>query len=479
MSGDAAEIRRSGWMGLETQAPAPMVEIFTSGNKDKADITYRADSRDRAYSKLLAYSFSEAVDDLSGSFSISVEDEEADAEGATVFDLIPPLSVVKIYETDGGPARFVGVIRRRRLGAAMTSQGMKRAVTFSGKSVASLVAELTLSLDARIPNVRNAMTLGVHLTDRLARQSPLSIKEFMKETWKHFMETASGTSEQGTGIAAVGLSEVIGKFMGEDFIRVEGDENLKYDVAMTFYVAANNVIDDTWRNILPDRAYEIFTRCEDGVPIIVARESPFGSPESGYREWLALPLYEISPISLVEYSLERSDDEVYTAFASYVIGSSKDRSFYTGAGQIGSDELVAHDREKQALYGFRPLEINFNGYDRQGNTGNAEIQRLTDAIRGLNEKTRYWYSRLDEMHAGQAVIVTDHSEPDSNPRAGCRVKFMGGQFYVTRTERSWTYGGAPVTRIDIERGMTYGRDGSMGAPLRRLGARRRELERDG
>jgi len=474
---------------VEHQTPVPKLEIFTPINGYDPripDFVYSADLRSDAYTKILAYSFTESVDDLSGSFGFTVEDEEVDNQGRTVFDLIPVRSVVKIYEGDKDFPVFVGIIRRRHLGMSMSSQGVKRTVTFNGKSIISAIAEFTVSLDVRIQNVAHAMARTKDLTVELSNLGrPPTIREFMSITWRHFKEV----STYSTGISPMGLVEIINKFIGEDpdmFILVDGrEQQLRYNVAMVFYNAANNVIADTWRNILPDRVYEFFSRCENGEPRIIARQVPFGDPNDGgnFGDWTGLPLYHVSPISLTDYTLEQSDEEVYTAFASYIIGSARSREFYMGAMQTSSDNLVRHDEAKQKLYGFRPLELNFNGYARRGNAGNAEMDSLTQAINNLNNKAHYWYSRLDEMYSGPMTVCNDFNNPKTNPRVGCRAKFKGGEFYITGTEHTWIYGKTPKIKLALSRGMMYDGNGRMlpdsDGVLKHVGRRFRELDRDG
>jgi hypothetical protein len=238
------------------------------------------------------------------------------------------------------------------------------------------------------------------------------------------------------------------------------------------------VIADVWRNILPERAYELFSRCgKDGKPRIVARQVPFGDPDNGNDDWIKTPIYRISPISLTAYALEQGDEEVYTAFSAHIIGSARDRNFELAKNQGEKDSIVQHDREKQKIYGYRPLEIDFNGYNRAGNTRNAKIDPLTQALQELNKRASYWYSRLDEMYSGSITICTDFNEPETNPRAGCRAKFLGGQFYITRAEHSWQFGGTPTIVLSVSRGMMYdGKKGKMAGPIENVSKQYRELE---
>lgn len=471
------EIRKDRWEGVEYQAPDPKLEIFKPGNTNKnaPNITYSADPEAGAYSKLLGYAFSESVDDLEGSFSFTVENEEAEKD-KTVFDLIPNRSVVKIYEGDLKKAVFIGIIRRRRMGAAVTSPGVKRTITFTGKSIISCIAEYAVSLDVRIQGVADAVAKTKTLAERLARDG-VTIKDFMKASWEHFKEVSEIAGISTTGIASI-IEHFIGSF--DEFVIVSGkNQEIFYNIATPFYNESNNFIADIWRHILPKPVYEFFSYC-DGEPKIIARQVPYGSKESG-DDWKALNLYVISPLSLVSYDLNQGDDEVYTAFMAYIVGSARDRSFYMAVNQTGEDDIVVHDEEKQKIYGFKPLEISFAGYDRQGNAKNKDADTLTKALKKLNELASAWYSRLDDMYSGTITICTDFNNPETNPRAGHRAKFMGGEFYINRADHEWNFGRTPTIKLSVSRGMIYD-DGKMvsgeAGIIKNVGRRFRELEED-
>jgi hypothetical protein len=482
------EIPKKQWTGFEHQTPAPKLEIFFPKNYGKkADITYSADPRNGAYSKLLGYSFSESVDDLEGSFSFTVENEEIDAEGRTVFDLVPVRSVVKIYEGDPEYPAFEGILRRRRISTSMTSQGVRRTVVFSGKSLVSCVAEYTVSLDVRIQGVADAMAKTQELKTGLAVDG-MTIAGFMKQTWDYFQKISAELNQLQTGIANTDVADTILNFMGgfDDFVTVAGKEQqIMYNIAAVFFNQANNSAADIWRNILPKPVYELFSYCDpgSGKPKIMARQVPYGDPDNGNGDWKNLDIYVISPVSLVSYELEQSDEEVYTAFASYVIGSARDRQFYMAINQKGNDTLAKYNAEKVAVYGFRPLEMSFNGYDRQGNTRNEKIGTLDGAIKNLNDRASYWFSRLDDMYSGNITVCTDFNAPETNPRAGCRAKFLGGEFYITRTDHTWNFGGTPTVKLTVSRGMVYDGNGKMlpggEGIIKNVGRRFRELEREG
>jgi hypothetical protein len=250
-----------------------------------------ASNRCIASNNLLSYSFSEAVDDLAGSFSFSVENETMPKSVKSLFVLIPLRGVVNIYEADEKTPVFRGIIRKRHIGATMASNGVNKSVVFSGKSIISCVTEFMVPLDPRIPNVSDATAKTEELQSELG-ESNMAIESFMKKTWEYFRRVSEEVS-RGSGLVNGRLLQIIDNkdYIGNDFILVSGEEtSLQYPVATMFYNQTNNYITDVWRNILPSPVYELFTRFDDekNKPLVIARQAPYGDPDNGNKDWIGL-----------------------------------------------------------------------------------------------------------------------------------------------------------------------------------------------
>ena len=434
----------------------------------------------RSFTQLQGYNFTESVDSMEGSFSFTTENGELG--GRSVYDLIPLRSVVRIFEGGEHP-EFIGIIRSRRLSKKMTSQGIKRMITFSGKSIISCVAEFMVSLDVRIYRAVSAYDLQNELVSRISTTN--SIADFIKVTWDFFKRVSLMLNENlNGGITNTAIMETIYRFLGDidNFVDVTGSQqSLQYNISTVFFNEQNNHIADVWRNILPSDVYEMFSYCDrNGNPKIKVRMVPFGDPSNAHNDWKNLDLYAISPISLIAFDLDQNDENVYTAFASYIIGSANSREFYQAIHQRTNDDRVRYNAEKVAIYGFRPLQISFLGYDRSGNVERRDVEDTSEAIKRLNELAAYWYGRNDEMYSGSITICTDFKQPRTNPRVGCRVKFIGGEFYINKTEHTWTYGSTPTIKLSVSRGMVYDENGIMRTGrygvISDVGRRYKELE---
>jgi len=81
------------------------------------------------------------------------------------------------------------------------------------------------------------------------------------------------------------------------------------------------------------------------------------------------------------------------------------------------------------------------------------------------------------MYYGSITLINDFNKPETNPRARCRAKFLGGEFYIDQVEHSWKYGDKPTIKLSISRGMVYDKGGNMGDPINNVGKQFLEIEK--
>lgn len=456
-------------MTVSHQAPFPKIEIYSPKGAKKATLCEKG-REIGSLDVLQSYTFTEDIGSITGSFSFTVTTQHKDQKN--VFDIIKPMDVIKIFEGGENPA-FIGTIHQKRISGAMSERGPKKNVTITGESVSGLVSRFMLAMDLKIMNTTNADQARINLTEKMASsKDPLTIKNFLKLTWEAFTEIKVG----GVTIKNGAVYDVINQYMENDFFETNSsNDEFKFPISNTFYTQGVNIITQIWQSLLPQPAYELFSRVnENGIPKIVARETPFDN-----KSWVKLKKYTLDLVRLTSYDLQVSDDEVYTFFYSYLVGSNLDHSSYvtiSTTDNAGASTARATPRaDKLDLYGYRPLEVSFNGYDSSKNKDSDNNSTLFSNFGALNDRMVKWFDRLDEMLMGSFTVITDFIKPANNPKVGCRFEAFSGEFYIKSTTNSWNYGSAPTINITVSRGAMYDNSGNMTGPVKNISQTLSEL----
>ena len=476
-------------MEYEWQSPNPKIEIFSYKKPDSPVIVLvpKENVSPGFCNGLISYSFSESVSSIEGGFNFTIQ-EDPDGSGYTAYDRIRNMFVIKIYEGSDRTPAFVGVIHKKRVGKNLTDKGVRNTTSFSGESIAGLLARFQIAMNLRIMNIKDVESENTKLTIKLSSMK-LNPKTFMKQTWEDYTGmTVSGMGKEVV-LSNTVVSQMIENFMGTDFLETsDTDAEFPYPIAYAFYQQGINSITGIWQSLLPPPIYEIFSRVDkSGNCKIVARESPFDSDDLSLNgvtfssKWTSLRITEVAPVKLTSFDLEISDEEIYTAYYSYLEGSVLSQEQYVVIDQLSksSDQTVCIDSDKLSIYGYRPLEVNFRGYARQdpSNGKSTDVNNnILDKFTALNLRMKEWYGNIDKMHAGSITLTTDFINPEKNPHAGERLGFIGGQFYIKAADHSWAYGGTPTIVCTVNRGAKYSKSGAFVGEIENAGKTLIELE---
>lgn len=403
---------------------------------------------------IVSYNFSKSVNELSGDFSIVIKDDE----DGNFIDSIQPLDVVTINESHilENDIDFYGVVTRVSFSAM--ANGFQRQISISGKSIDYLFEYLTISEDVTAMGLAgknlNAEVENVKLKLAIIDSNNSSVEKKYKPG--HIVEVANTVFDTFSNIAQNKVSELSNTdviniinyfYKDEKFTSTTKDLTFKYPISNNMFGGGNEVnIYNYLRNLLPQNVYEIFGTIIDGQPKIMIREVPFEK-----EDWSKLNnKYFIDPSTLVNYTVTKSIDEVYTAFYSYLSNSPFSMEWYqrTGVNTNGSPtNVIAADKRKK--YGFKLLSTNFVGFTETN-------LNLEDVFKELNQKLCHFYSCLDEMYDATITVVTRAGVNYKDiPHIGDKVNFLGGEFYVTGEEHTWNYGSSGKTTYHCERGGIY------------------------
>lgn len=445
-------------MQIHHQAPRPTVRVYSPDTDPKGKAKLVFDPAEN--STLQTYDFSMSVNDEKGAFSLTFHPDATD-----IFDQLEILDIVRIHEIYGGEEDrpdFTGVIRQKKYVVQATESGPRRSVLVSGHCVAGLVQEFKISLDMQAmqltEQIANEKQLSTELTIALQTNdnSPLPVEDIVKKIWEHFGELSTAYGR----LANSEVMEYINRWMGEGIFEFDGSE-FYYPLGNIFHGQNTQSFYDTIEGLVPRPVYEIFPYTQDGITKIRIRIAPF-DPDA----WAGLPCTAIDPLLVKSFDVAQCDSEVYTVFYAYLDGSplEMDRAIILSTQGVKGMPGIAMDDSKFGRYGYRPLHISLHGYrkSRQDDTGTA--QKITD----LSSSLKDWFCNLDRMFSGTVTMSTDFTGAAHPPQPGEKVKFLGGEFYVTDAHHSWRYGGNPETVLGISRGGDYGTAGEgEGQPARK------------
>ena len=449
------------------QAPQPIVRIIDFKPKTGIEILvveFRKSNTTHIYQAeeeqnvLQGYSFKFSTNDTDGSFSLTLHPGNS---SNPYFDEIKPLQIVKIYE-DGNDDKvpdFVGVINRKKF-VAQPGSGLR--ISVIGKSVASLISRFKISLDLNAMSLTNQLVeqnaLNKDLTAELAKEAQ-TVSSVLKAIWKH----AVNMSTKYLQLSNSGMEKYISNYLGSNFFDIQEGLKINYPIASVFNGQNTVQFWDIVSGIIPFPVYEKFAIIDEkGKTKIKVREVPFDCSGDGlgYSSWdkLEKNKIEIDPAIVKGFDFDVSDDEVYTAFFSYIMGSpiEQDKALRLAAQTdgYGKNELALY-KAKAEMYGYSPLTVQFNGYGKT----ETEYTGDSETLKKLNERLQAWYGHLEEMLKGTITISTivnkEESKDEKTPMCGEIVSFLGGEFYVNEVEHTWNFGGNPETKLTVSRGGNY------------------------
>ncbi|GHU88640.1 hypothetical protein FACS189476_06100 [Spirochaetia bacterium] len=406
---------------------------------------------------LQSYTFTNSVNDPKGSFSLSFypNDDYGLYKDQAIMDMIEEMDIVQIFEfiDDKGAypyPTFTGVIIKKLYSLAKIGDDTQRRVSITGYSIAGLIQEFRISLDAQAmeitDEIANNNQIEIELTQALMSSDNKGIKvsEAINIIWKSFLNLSTKYGK----LSNPKVAEIIKTWIGENPFDVD-DSSFFYPLGNVFYGQNTQSFYDVIQHLIPRPVYEIFPFTDKGETKIKIRVAPFNSDK-----WDGLNPKDkfINPVLLKSCDISQSCEEVYTVFYSYLDGypMQMDKALMLSAKKLKGIPGVMVDEEKFGLFGYRPLFLSFRGYSKSMEDDTTTGEKINE----LNQTLKAWFGNLEKMYNGNITMSTDIStEP---PCAGEKIPFLGGEFYVVSSEHRWNYGGNPETALAISRGGIYG-----------------------
>ena len=444
---------------VAVQAVFPEISCYKSDNNSSAYRVFGANGIGTSGKNLLSCSWKRSRDEFSGQFNFTVKEDVSlppysESNTARPFlDMVEPMDVIAIKnDSTSDKYDFIGIVTD--ISVSATAGSFQKSISISGKSIEHLFEMYCISLDATAMQwageSANTQSLQNNFVASLSSKSDsVTIKDTFMSIYKQFDDVA----KKHPGVSNTRISQMIDTWFDADYIDCDKDLKFKMPISSNLFSDSVVKLPDYVRNLLPQPVYEFYGTVKNGKPVVVIRENPFD-----HNDWKELDVFHVDADYLTSYALTRSNGEVYTVFIPYVAGSVLDQNFYQVQSTKEGYPHSAVDKEKLAVYGYRPLNCNFVGFKTEGTPSDT----LTEVFKELAERLKTWYGKLDEMYDANLAMVL--SRKTGMPQVGQRLAFARGEFYVTGTDFSWSYGGSPTVKVRAERGAYYA-GGAFSMPL--------------
>lgn len=400
---------------------------------------------------VLAYNFTETVDDLAGSFSVTLYEDLSVYNMAeqSLWSQIHTLDVVEIKE---GKKLFKGIIHSKTFKNSMSNGSATRTLEISGMGIHSLFSMFNICFNTYAGSGKLQSVVQTEFSSKILNEK--SLNNVINLLWDSFTKNA----KESTLATTIKIENMINfLFDNGSCFDINNKYTTCYPIANSWFNSESVSFYDLLNDLFNKTYYEIYGYFQsNGKPYIKIREMPFSAAD---WEILELIKFNISPSNVIGYSFNISDSEVYTAFFPYVEGAGFTQSQYKTMEMTGTDGKQRHsniyriNQDKVSEYGYRLLNVNFVGCTQDVKDDNK--QEFKENLERISENLEKWYLNIDKMVNGTIQMVTDVSMAGKQPQIGNIVTFNGFEFYVKSIEHTWQYGDAPTLSVNVTRGGIY------------------------
>jgi hypothetical protein len=426
-------------------------EIF-SFNSNKDDI--------KSPKKIKSLTFTETLYSPEGRFSLELfhtvfGGELENSAGVNknknilLFEVIKPRDFVFIYINN--KLKFIGVIENSLYASSISGNTIGISYTLSGYGIGGLISRFAFILDIGL--YPDLLKKGQYADAEAAQDElltalniSLSQGDSLENGVKMIMNAFFKLAQRVTSLK-YGLPYII-----ESLYKVEVSSELKAKFPLTTNFISYNE-NNLWQilsGIFPVPTYEIFGHIDESDEKFkfIMRETPFNP-----SDWAALKLHKIDPVLLTSFTLERSDQEVYTYYLASISGNG-----YTRNEQVFVSGSVI-DEEKWPIYGHIPLmsENKFVAADRMPSTKENPKQINERITKELYEQ----YRHNDEMVKGRFTLkyIEDEKKGFTIPRIGEKIAIFDCEFYVTEVTVILSHSESTSVTLGVNRGAIYSKNG--------------------
>lgn len=410
-------------------------------NKATDRVSFSSDIDSGYNNNLLSYSYTESMQNIQGSFSLSAVYSD-DLDKIEVHDIVE----IKEGVTSQRKTAFIGLIKNISYSQKMNDQGQVTSViNITGTNIFGIISTTKFVIDRAI--------IGNLCQDEAVTKFQSVLSEAVKKdnslggTINAFIKAFTDLKKENQQNSTY-YNDIINSITVD-----AGELKAKYPMTLGYLGGQQCTLWQLISQVVPPPVYECFLTLDSKETKyrLVVRECPFMANTK-------LDEKELDDLYLKGSELHKKDNEVYSYYLTTIAGSGLNKNIIMllndgqdDAGDTSKENNadkqqsnVAYlDKDVMSRFGYRPLIVELGFFDnaQSQETASQVSQNISNALAKANKNNHKKLSgTIEALHDGEIWNV------------GTVIKSRGKAFYIEQIDTSWSYGQAHTRRFYVTRG---------------------------
>lgn len=411
-------------------------------NKATDRVSFSSDIDSGYNNNLLSYSYTESMQNIQGSFSLSAVYSD-DLDKIEVHDIVE----IKEGVTSQRKTAFIGLIKNISYSQKMNDQGQVTSViNITGTNIFGIISTTKFVIDRAI--------IGNLCQDEAVTKFQSVLSEAVKKdnslggTINTFIKAFTDLKKENQQDSTY-YNDIINSITVD-----AGELKAKYPMTLGYLGGQQCTLWQLISQVVPPPIYECFLTLDSNAKKynLVVRECPF------MAEKTQLTANELDDLYLKGSDLHKKDNEVYSYYLTTIAGSGLNKNIIMlvndGQDDAGDtskknnadkqqNNVACLDKDLMSRFGFRPLIVECGFFDntQPQETASQVSKDISTALAQANKNNHKKLSgTIEALHDGKIWNV------------GTVIKSRGKEFYIEQIEAQWHYGQAHMRKFFVTRG---------------------------
>lgn len=417
------------------------IVIKSSINSPETGVNFSSDIGYGYNNNLLSYSYTESMQNIQGSFSLSAVYSD-DLDKIEVHDIVE----IKEGVTSQRKTAFIGLIKNISYSQKMNDQGQVTSViNITGTNIFGIISTTKFVIDRAI--IGNLCQDEAVTKFQSVLSEAVGKDKLLGNTINAFIKAFTDLKKENQQDSTY-YNDIINSITVD-----AGELKAKYPMTLGYLGGQRCTLWQLISQVVPPPVYECFLTLDSKETKyrLVVRECPFMAN-------IKLDEKELDDLYLKGLELHKKDNEVYSYYLTTIAGSGLNKNIIMllndgqdDAGDTSKENNadkqqsnVAYlDKDVMSRFGYRPLIVELGFFDnaQSQETASQVSQNISNALAKANKNNHKKLSgTIEALHDSEIWNV------------GTVIKSRGKAFYIEQIDTSWSYGQAHTRRFYVTRG---------------------------